>query len=66
MYVSIGGVVFLKQMLKDGEINPYLGDKCLQEDDGELSDNASQSTTKTINDPKDHDISDNLVDRPSD
>ena len=48
MSVIIGSMVFFEQLLKDGKIDPDLGEKCLQEDDGEFSDNASQFTTKRI------------------
>ena len=41
MSVNIGGVAFLEWLLKDGEIEPDLGDGRLQEEDGELSDDAS-------------------------
>ena len=60
------GMVFFGWLSEDGEIEQNLGDECLQEEDGELSDDASHFTTKTINNPKDHDISDNLADWPSD
>ena len=33
-----------------------MGDERLQEEDGELSDDAIQFTTKTIDDTEDHDI----------
>ena len=66
MSSDIGGMVFFGWLLEDGEIEPNLGDKCLQEEDGELSDDASQFTTRTINYPGDHDISDNLADWSSD
>ena len=65
MSANIGGMVFFERLIEDGEIEPDSGDECLQEEDSELSDNASQFTTEIINDPKDHDISDNLADRPS-
>ena len=38
MSADIGGMVFFEQLLEDGEIEPDLGDKRLQNDDGELSD----------------------------
>ena len=60
------GTVFFGLLLEDGEIEQNLGDECLQREDGKLLDNASQFTTETINNPKDHDISDNLADWPSD
>ena len=66
MSADIGGMVFFGWLLEDGEIKPDLGDERLQEEDGELSDDVSHFTTKTINDPEDHDISDNLADWPSD
>ena len=65
MSVNIGGVVFFELLLEDGEIEPDLGDVRLQEEDGKLSDEASRLNTKTINNPKDHDISDNLAAWPS-
>ena len=65
MSADIGGMVFFDWLLEDGEIEPYLGNKLLQEEDGEFSDNASQFSTKTINDPKYHDISENISDIPS-
>ena len=65
MSADIGGMVFFGWLLEDGEIEPNLGDKLLQEEDGEFSDDASQFTTRLINDPEDHDISDNLADWPS-
>ena len=65
MSANIGGMVFFELLLKDGEINPDLGAERLQEDDGEFSDDASQFTTKEINDPKYYDIFDNIVNRPS-
>ena len=58
-------MVFFEWLLEDDEIKPDSGDGHLQEEDGELSDDASQLTTETINGPEDHDISDNLADRPS-
>ena len=54
-------MVFFNQLLGDGEIDPNSGDKLLQEGGGELLDNASQFTTKTINNTEDHDISENLA-----
>ena len=45
MSVNIRGVVFFKHLLEDGEIEPDSGNGLSQEDDGELSDNASQFTT---------------------
>ena len=66
MSTNIGGMVFFEWLLKDGEIKPDSGDKILQQEDGELSDDASQFTTDTINDTEYTDISDNLADRPSD
>ena len=54
-------MVFFNQLLGDGEIDPNSGDKLLREGGGEFLDNASQFTTKTINDPEDHDISENLA-----
>ena len=57
---------FFKWLLEDGEIEPDSGDERLQEEDGELLDDASQFTTEMINDPEYHDISDNLADQPSD
>ena len=66
MSTNIGGMVFFECLLKDGEIKPDSGDKILQEEDGELSDDASQFTTNTINDTEYPDISDNFADRPSD
>ena len=65
MSSDIGGMVFFEWLLEDGEIEPDLGDKRLQEEHGELLDNSSQFTTKTIDNSQDHDISDNLDDRPS-
>ena len=61
MFVDIGGVEFFEWLLKDGEIEPDSGNTCLQEKDGELLDNASQFTTNKINNPEDHDISDNFL-----
>ena len=66
MSADIGGMVFFEWLLVDGEIEPDSGDERLQEEDGEFSDDASQFTTETIDNPEDHDISDNLADRPSD
>ena len=60
MYANIRGMVFLEQLIKDGDSDPDSGGELLQEDDGELSDAAIHFTTKTINDPKDHDISYNI------
>ena len=65
MYSEIRGMLFFEQLLEDGEIDPYSVDGRLHEDDGKFSDNATQFTTKTIKDTKDHDISDNIVDWPS-
>ena len=64
--VDIGGMVFFEWLLADGEIEPDLVDGRLQEEDGELSDDASQFTTKTIDNHEDHDTSDNLSKWPSD
>ena len=36
----------------------------MQEEDCELSDDTRQFTTETINNPEDHDISENHVDQP--
>ena len=66
MSVDIGGVVFSEWVLEDCGIEPDLGDERLQEEDGELSDNASQFTTETIDKTKGYDTSDNLADQPSD
>ena len=66
MSAEIGGMVFFGWLLEDGEIVPDVGHECLEEEDGKLSDDASQFTTRLINDPEDHDISDNLADWPSD
>ena len=66
MSADIGGMVFFGWLLEDGEIEPDVGDERLEEEDHELSDDASQFTTRLINDPEDHDISDNLADWPSD
>ena len=41
-----------------------LGNKRLNEDEGELLYKASQFTTKRIENPEDHDISNNLADLP--
>ena len=60
---DIGGMVFFEWLLEDGEIKPDLGDGRLQEEDGNFSDDASQFATKTIDDPKDHYISDMLTDQ---
>ena len=65
MSADIGVMVFFDWLLEDGEIEPYLSNKLLQEEDGEFSDDASQFATKTINDPKYHDISGNISDIPS-
>ena len=65
MPTDIKGMVFFEWLLEDGEIKPDSGDEHLQEEDGELSDNASQFTTDTIKDSKDNDISNNLFDLPS-
>ena len=48
MSIDIGGLEFFEHLLEDSEIDPYLGDKRLQEDDGKLSDNAIQLTTERI------------------
>ena len=66
MSSDIGIMVFFEWLLKDDEIKPDSGDGSLQEEDGELSDDASQFTTEMINNTEDHDISDNLADLPSD
>ena len=66
MSASIGGVVFLKNLLKDGEIEPDSVNERLQEYDGELSDKVRQFTTNKIYNPEYHYIYDNLADRPSD
>ena len=63
MSADIGGMVFFGWLLEDGEIEPNLGDKLLQEEDGEFSDDASQFTTDPIKDPKYCDFYENLVDR---
>ena len=63
---KIRGKVFFGWLLEDGEIEPDVGDKCLQEVDGKFPDDASEFITKMINDPEDHDVSDNLADWPSD
>ena len=55
-----------EQLPEDGGIKPDSGNERLQDNGCELSDDTSQFTTKTIDDPKDHDISDNLADRPND
>ena len=66
MSADIGGIVFFGWLLEDGEIEPDVGNECSEEEDGKFSDDTSQFTTKTINNPEDHDISDNLADWPSD
>ena len=66
MSVDIGGVVFSEWVLEDCGIEPDLGDERLQEEDGELLDDTIQFTTKRIDNPEDHDISDNLADQPID
>ena len=59
-------MLFFKWLLEDGEINPDSGNERFQEEDGELLDNTSQFITKTIENTKYHDFSDNIVDQPSD
>ena len=59
------GACFFWWLLEDGEIQPDLGDERLQEEYGELSVDMSLFATETIDDPKYHDISDNLTDRTS-
>ena len=66
MISDIVGTFFFEWLLKDGEIDPDSGYKWLQDEDGELSDNASQLTPKMIKYPKDNDIPDSLFDQPSD
>ena len=63
---KIRGMVSFGWLLEDGGIEPDVGDKCLQEEDGKFLDDASQFTTKMINYPEDYDISDNLADWTSD
>ena len=65
MSANIRGMVFFEQLLEDGEIDSYLGNERLKEDHDEFSHNASQFDTKTINNPKYHDIFDNISNRPS-
>ena len=65
MSADIKGMVFFEQQLKDGKIKPYLGDEHLQEEAGELLDDASQFTTETIINPEDHDIYENLANQPT-
>ena len=48
MSADIGGMVFFEWLLEDGEIDPDLGDKRLQEEVGQLSDDTGQFTTETI------------------
>ena len=66
MSANIKGMVFFEWLLEDGEIEPDSDDKRLQEEDGELLDDTIQFTTERIDDPEDHDISDNLADQPID
>ena len=66
MSADIGGMVLFKWLLEDGEIKPNSGDERLQERDGEFSDDENQFTTKKIDYPEDHDISENIADQPSD
>ena len=66
MSADIEGRVFFGWLLKDGEIELDYFEERLQEEDGELSDDTSQFTTETIDNPEDHDISDNISDRPFD
>ena len=61
MSANIRYMVFFEQMLEDGEIYPDSGDKHFQEDDGELSDDASQFTNKNIDGTEYHDIYENLA-----
>ena len=63
---DIGDLVFFEQLLENDEINPYLGDKHLQEDDGELADDTSQFDTKTIENTENHGNSETLADQPFD
>ena len=65
MSTNIGGMVFFEWLLEDGEIEPDSDDECQQEEDGELSDDGSQFTTKIIDNTEDHDIFDNLARQPS-
>ena len=60
------GLVSFEWLLEDGEIDPNLGDRRLQQEDGEFSDDVNHFITKTIDDHEDHDISDNLSKWPSD
>ena len=64
MSTKIGGMAFFEQLPEDDEIDPDQGHKCLQEDDGEFSDGASQVTTKTIDDSEDDEIYKILADQP--
>ena len=66
MSANIGSMVFFDKILEDGEIDPDSVDWRLQEDGGEFSDDAIHFTTKMIDNPKDHAISDNLANRTSD
>ena len=64
IFPDIGGMVFFGKLIEDGDIEPDSGDKIFQEDDGELSDNASHFASETINDPEDHHIYDNIANQP--